>query len=168
MAIQDEGSRFARPVYSALRRLGARGRLLKGFRHSFALVGHAGRRKPRWVRHVQRPRYRGPSVISTTITLSGGDYSCPGSTRSTLILHRSRCNANCSLLRRFIGNSHVRLPRIQCSIHLAFCISKEEIVRNIFKLASGSFEDTRGHSIHSTAAIFHSRVEKVHSPNILK
>ena len=87
VAIQDEGSRFARPVYSALRRLGARGRLLTGFRHSFALVGHAGRRKPRWVRHVQRPRYRGPSVISTTITLSGGDYYSHIS-RLTLVLHR--------------------------------------------------------------------------------
>ena len=74
VAVQDSGSGHARVAVSSLRRLGARGRLLNGFRQSFALVGYAGRRKPRWVRQVQRPRRRGPSVISTRIPLSGGDY----------------------------------------------------------------------------------------------
>ena len=71
MAVQDDGSRTVRPALSELRRFGATN-IRPVFRGSYVLVGTRlkGSRKPYWVKQVQKPRRKGPSVLRVTARIS--------------------------------------------------------------------------------------------------
>ena len=70
MAIQDEGSTYLSPALTALKRLGATDPIMTDYRGSFALVGYAGAKKPKWIAQERRNSSKGPSVINLPIPLT--------------------------------------------------------------------------------------------------
>jgi len=69
VAIQDEGSTFISPAVNTLKRLGATDPTTN-WRGSFALVGYAGAKKPKWIAQEKRDGSLGPSVINLSIPLT--------------------------------------------------------------------------------------------------
>ena len=74
VGVQEEGSRYASPAVSALKRLGARDPVLGSMWSSFAFAGYAGTGQPAWMKkqNIQQwnARYHGPSQITLEIPLS--------------------------------------------------------------------------------------------------
>ena len=74
VGVQDEGSRYASPAVSALKRLGASDPVLGSLRSSFAFAGYAGTGQPAWMTQQKiqqwKARYNGPSQITLKIPLS--------------------------------------------------------------------------------------------------
>ena len=73
IAIQDEGAaRMTRALQSAVVRVGGRNPVRPAYRGSYALVGYSGPERPSWIMQVTKPRYRGPSQITTVISTGSG------------------------------------------------------------------------------------------------
>lgn len=70
IAVQDEGSRYLKPAFDALMKIGAHDLDFLNHRGSYALVGYSREKKPSYVQQVQSKGGKGPSVISTTVPLT--------------------------------------------------------------------------------------------------
>ena len=74
VGVQEEGSRYASPAVSALKRLGARDPVLGSMLSSLAFAGYAGTGQPAWMKKQKiqqwNARYHGPSQITLKIPLS--------------------------------------------------------------------------------------------------
>ncbi|XP_001630349.2 uncharacterized protein LOC5509862 [Nematostella vectensis] len=74
VAIADEawnqGSHF--PIDRELIRLGAKGPIIRQLRSSLALIGYAGRKRPRWMRFGQNPPSKGPTTVNSKIPIIPG------------------------------------------------------------------------------------------------
>ena len=74
VGVQEEGSRYASPAVSALKRLGARDPVLGSMWSSLAFAGYAGTGQPAWMKKQKIQQWNamlhGPSQITLKIPLS--------------------------------------------------------------------------------------------------
>lgn len=67
VALQDEASKYGRPVFDALVRLGARPPFIREYRGSFAFAGYAGSYIPSWISQAEAKRRQGPSIVTASV-----------------------------------------------------------------------------------------------------
>ena len=69
-ALQDEGTSAASGIcYKVLEMIGGRRPFQTAYRGSFAMIGYKGKQNVTWIQQLKQPRFRGPTVIKTSIKL---------------------------------------------------------------------------------------------------